>query len=145
MGSLADKAAIEELLAKLTRAHADHDIDSIMEVYAPEARIFDLAPPLGRHGMNRSRLVAWLATWDGPIRIDAKDIELRIDGHLAHFSALNRISGFQSSEAQDIWFRSTMALQKLNESWKIICHHSSVPFYMDGSYSAAVDLTPSLF
>lgn len=142
MGSLADKAEIEALLAKLTNAHADRDIDSIIDVYAPEARIFDLAPPLGRHGMSRTQLVAWLATWDGPIQLDARDIELRIDGHLAHFSALNRISGYQSGEAQDVWFRSTVAFQKLNGRWKISCHHSSVPFYMDGSYKAAVDLTP---
>jgi ketosteroid isomerase-like protein len=30
----------------------------------------------------------------------------------------------------------------MNGEWRIVHDHSSVPFYMDGSYRAAVDLKP---
>jgi PhnB protein len=41
-----------------------------------------------------------------------------------------------------VWFRLTLGLRKLGGEWKIAHHHESVPFYMDGSYRAAVDLVP---
>jgi uncharacterized protein (TIGR02246 family) len=142
MSSATHKAEIEALLQKLARAHADHDADAIVEVYAPNAVIFDLAPPLGRRGMNRDNVAAWLAGWEGPIRIDARDVSLTVDGDLAFVSALNRMLGRQSGEDQDLWYRTTMCIQKISGQWQIVCDHSSVPFYMDGSYRAAVDLKP---
>jgi uncharacterized protein (TIGR02246 family) len=143
MSSTTDRAEIEALFQKLARAHADHDADAIVEVYAPDAVIFDLAPPLGRRGMNRANVAAWLAGWDGPIQIDARDVSPTVEGDLAFVSALNRMRGRQGGEDRDLWYRTTMCIQKISGQWQIVCDHSSVPFYMDGSYRAAVDLKPS--
>jgi uncharacterized protein (TIGR02246 family) len=142
MSSRAQKAEIEALFQQLARAHADHDADAIVELYAPDVVIYDLSPPLVRHGMDRDSVAAWLAGWDGPIRIDPRDVNLSIDGNLAFVSALNRMRGRQGGEDQDIWYRTTMCLRKMSGQWRIVCDHSSVPFYMDGSYRAAVDLKP---
>jgi uncharacterized protein (TIGR02246 family) len=108
MSSTMNRAEIEALFQKLARAHADHDADAIVEVYAPDAVIFDLAPPLGRRGMNRDNVAAWLAGWDGPIQIDARDVSLTVEGDLAFVSALNRMRGRQGGEEQDLWYRTTM-------------------------------------
>jgi uncharacterized protein (TIGR02246 family) len=142
MSSTADRAEIEALFQQLVRAHAERDADAIVEAYAPDAVIYDLAPPLGRHGMNRDSVVAWLASWEGPIQIDVHDVNLSVDGDLAFASALNRMRGRQSGEDRDLWYRRTMCLRKTNGRWRIVHDHSSVPFYMDGSYRAAVDLKP---
>jgi uncharacterized protein (TIGR02246 family) len=142
MSPTTDRAEIEAVFQKLARAHADHDADAIVVAYAPDAVIFDLAPPLGRRGLNRDDVAAWLAGWDGPIRIDPRDVSLTVDGNLAFVSALNRMRGRQGGEDQDLWYRATVCLQKMGGRWRIICDHSSVPFYMDGSYRAAVDLQP---
>jgi uncharacterized protein (TIGR02246 family) len=142
MNSTTDRAEIEALFQRLARAHADHDADAIVEAYAPDAVIYDLAPPLGRRGMKRDSVATWLAGWEGPILIDARDVTLTVEGNLAFSSALNRMRGRQGGENQDMWFRTTMCLRKTRGRWRIICDHSSVPFYMDGSYRAAVDLKP---
>jgi ketosteroid isomerase-like protein len=142
MNAATDRAEIEALLQELARAHADHDADAIVELYGPDAVIFELAPPLARRGMNRDNVVAWLAGWVGPIRIDARDVSITFGGELAFVSALNRMRGRQSGEDQDLWYRTTMCIQKICGKWRIVCDHSSVPFYMDGSYRAAVDLKP---
>jgi uncharacterized protein (TIGR02246 family) len=142
MTSTTNRAEIEALFEKLERAHADHDADAIADAYAPDAVIFDMAPPLKRRGMNRDNVAAWLAGWDGPIQIDARDVNLTVDGDLAFVSALNRMRGRVGGEEQDLWYRTTMCLQRISEQWRIVCDHSSVPFYMDGSYCAAVDLKP---
>jgi uncharacterized protein (TIGR02246 family) len=137
-----DRTEIEALFQQLVRAHADHDADAIIEAYAADAVIYDLAPPLGRRGMNRDSVAAWLAGWDGPIQIDARDVSLTVDRDVAFASALNRMRGRQSGEDQDLWYRTTMCLRKTNGRWRITHDHSSVPFYMDGSDRAAVDLKP---
>lgn len=81
MNSTTDCVQIEALLQQLIQAHAARNADAIVDAYSSDAVIYDLAPPLGRRGMNRDRVFAWLQGWD-----------------------------------------------------------SSVPFYMDASYRAAVDL-----
>ena len=45
-------------------------------------------------------------------------------------------------EQVDLWFRQTVGLKLLHGAWKIVHEHDSVPFYMDGSFRAAVDLKP---
>lgn len=47
-------------------------------------------------------------------------------------------------EKPDLWFRSTMCLQKTGGAWRIAHEHNSTPFHMDGSYKAALDLDPWL-
>jgi uncharacterized protein (TIGR02246 family) len=142
MSSTTDRAEIEALFQRLASAHADHDANAIVEAYAPDAVIFELAPPLMRRGMNRDNVAAWLAGWDGPIQIDVRDVSLTVGGNLAFVSALNRMRGRQGGEEQDLWYRTTTCLLKISGRWKIVCDHASVPFYMDGSYRAAVDLSP---
>ena len=44
--------------------------------------------------------------------------------------------------AQDLWFRATLGFRKIDRKWTITHEHSSVPFYMDGSFKAAIDLKP---
>ena len=109
MSSTADRAETEVLFQQLIRVHADRDADAIVAAYAPDAVIYDLSPPLGRRGMNRDSVAAWLAGWDGPIQIDARDVNLTVDGNVAFASALNRMRGRQSGEDQDLWYRTTMS------------------------------------
>lgn len=141
MSSTSSRDEIEALLQGLVRAHVDHDATAIAEAYAPEAVIFDLAPPLGRRGMNRDSVAEWLATWEGPIRIDARGVDLTVEGDLAFMSGFNRMRGRQGGEEQDMWYRTTMCFRKISGQWFIVHEHTSVPFYMDGSDRAAVDLT----
>ena len=42
----------------------------------------------------------------------------------------------------DLWFRETLGFRKIDGKWTITHEHSSVPFYMDGSFKAAIDLKP---
>lgn len=51
--------------------------------------------------------------------------------------------GRADDEAQiTAFFRQTLCFRKIRGAWKIAHQHESVPFYMDGSYRAAVDLEP---
>jgi hypothetical protein len=62
-----DKTAIEAVLRSVRQGHYDKDPAAIGAQFAPEAVIFDLAPPLG-HKLDVPGLAAWLDNWDGPVR-----------------------------------------------------------------------------
>jgi ketosteroid isomerase-like protein len=48
----------------------------------------------------------------------------------------------KSGEDAAWWMRATVCLARQSGQWKIVHEHTSVPFYMDGSYRAAIDLSP---
>ena len=48
----------------------------------------------------------------------------------------------KSGKTSDVWFRSTLGFRKVGGEWKIVHEHESVPFLMDGSDKAALDLKP---
>ena len=137
-----DMQVIADIVSAQIRAHRARDADAIVAPYAPDALVYDLAPPLGHHGVDRDEIAAWLATWDGPVELTVRDIEISVDGALAVVTGLTRMQGEKGGTAHDIWFRSTTCLKQAADGWRIVHEHTSVPFYMDGSVRAAVDLAP---
>ena len=67
MRTTTPRAELEALCQQLVQAHADHHADASVEAYAPDAVIDNLAPPLGRRGMHRASVTAWLAGGEGPM------------------------------------------------------------------------------
>ena len=51
-------------------------------------------------------------------------------------------AGIDHWEKVDLWVRCTAGLSRRGGAWKITHQHTSVPFLMDGSFKAAVDLKP---
>ena len=47
-----------------------------------------------------------------------------------------------SGEQVRLWYRQTLSFRKTDGAWKVTHEHDSVPFYMDGSFRAAIDLKP---
>lgn len=133
---------IEEIFKALRVSHENRDVDTLVQLYDERAVVFDMSPPLGRIGINGDAIKAWFDSWDGPILLQGRNIKITHEGNLAFVSALNRMQGNISGESQDLWFRSTLCLQKIGNEWKIVHDHTSVPFYMDGTDKAALDLKP---
>ncbi|MCV3274420.1 YybH family protein [Roseobacter sinensis] len=137
-----DHNEITILCQRLGKAHYEKDADAIVGCYAPDAVIYSLAPPL-KDKIDLVGTREWLKTWDGPILVDAEDVNLVVGEDTAWSTALNRMRGTKTDGTrEDIWFRTTMCFRKLDGDWRIVHDHSSTPFYMDGSVRAAVDLEP---
>jgi uncharacterized protein (TIGR02246 family) len=144
-GTSTDEARIRQLLDDRARALHAKDAAGVASVYAPDVMWFDLAPPLRYVGAEtyRHSLEAWFATWKGPIGYETRDLSIVIGGDVAFCHGLSRLSGQRTDGAEtDVWVRGTLCLQKIDGRWAITHEHFSVPFYMDGSFRAAVDLTP---
>jgi ketosteroid isomerase-like protein len=109
-----DEAQIRQLIDEQAVAMRTRDAARILASrYAAEIVKFDLAPPL-QH--------------TGPELLDVG----RLQSWFAGFD------GPIDYEIRDL----TVCLRKLDGTWRITHEHNSTPFYMDGSFRAALDLQP---
>lgn len=138
-----DSDTIRAIVEGIDRAHHDRDVRAIVAPFESDAVLFDLAPPLA-HGVSAKEVAAWLDTWDGPVRRKVHDLKIIVDGDHAyahgyvHTVAVSKPSG----ETAEWWSRATLCFARKEGAWFIVHEHTSVPFYMDGSFKAALDLRP---
>jgi ketosteroid isomerase-like protein len=138
----ADKTAIRAVVTAIHKALRDRDAAAVIAHYVSDAVVFDLAPPLS-HTVDRAGLVAWLSTRKGPVERKARELGITVGGDLALWHGYFRTSATTTGGDSAVWWeRATLAFRREAGSWRIVHEHTSVPFYMDGSFRAAVDLEP---
>jgi PhnB protein len=104
---------------------------------------FSLAPPLISDEKGAFGLEAWFDTWQGGLGYELRDLEIVAGDGVAFSHSLNHLTGTnKNGHKSDLWFRSTLGLRRVGGEWKIAHEHESVPFLMDGSNKAALDLKP---
>lgn len=123
-------------------AYERRDAAAVASAYDREAVIFDLAPPLAKRQALEA-IKAWLAGWSGPVTHEVEDLNVAVSDGLAYAHGLVRVTA-RTAEGEDAqwWMRLTACLRRVAGTWTIMHEHTSVPFYMDGSYRAAIDLEP---
>ena len=138
----ADEREILALFERLRRVFRDKDAVAIAACYTPNAVVCDLAPPLSRVGIEQATGQSWLDSWDGPIKLEPHAGSLTVDGALAVYHGVTRLSGSKRPAGTPVsfWKRDTFCLRRDEAGWRIAHHHTSVPLHMDGS--PAFDLTP---
>ncbi|HEX2928229.1 MAG TPA: SgcJ/EcaC family oxidoreductase [Candidatus Binatia bacterium] len=140
-----DEAQIRKLVDNWAKALRGKDVDGLMANYATDMVLFDLAPPLQYKGAAayRKSWEQWLPTFQGPIGFDRREVNITAGNDVAFFHCLNRITGKRKDGTEsDVWVRATVCFRKIDGEWMVAHEHVSVPFYMDGSYKAAIDLKP---
>jgi ketosteroid isomerase-like protein len=134
--------AIKQAIENRNAALSAKDVAGLMASGAPGFVSYSLAPPL-RSRAGKAGLAGWFATWDGPIGHELKDLKVTAGDGVAFAHGLVHMTGRKTDgEVVDLWFRQTLGLKLFRGAWKIVHEHGSVPFYMDGSFRAAVDLKP---
>ncbi|RSM89409.1 DUF4440 domain-containing protein [Kibdelosporangium aridum] len=140
-----DETRIRQIAAEMRDAMVAGDAEAIVGQYAPQMVKYDLAPPLRNVApLDAGALKTWFATFDGPVDYEIRDLEVVAGAEVAYTTSLHRLSAtpLGSSESFDLWFRVTVCLRKIDGDWRVTHEHSSTPFYMDGSFGAALDLQP---
>jgi PhnB protein len=140
-----DETQIRRVIEGWAKALRAKDVEGVVSHYTADIVSFDLAPPLQHVGTDalRKGLAAWFPTFRGPVGYEIRDLAITTGDDVAFCRSLNRISGTRTDgEATGVWVRATVGLRRIDGTWKVTHEHASVPFYMDGSYKAAVDLKP---
>ncbi|WP_158841558.1 YybH family protein [Saccharothrix deserti] len=144
---MSDQTRVRDLLEERAAAMRAGNADRLVADYLPDAVTFTLAPPLKHTAPevhDAEALRAWFATFASAVDYEIRDLEITVNGRLAFCHSLNRMSAVPQglTEPFDLWFRSTVCLRQVDGAWRIAHEHTSTPFYMDGTFSAALDLKP---
>jgi ketosteroid isomerase-like protein len=147
-GSETGTAAAEEEIRGVIESWAEairkKDVQGVLRHFADESVRFYLAPPLQTTTPVSKNLGDWFATWRGGIGYEIRDLRIHAAGDVAYAHSLNHITGTKANGEPDadVWFRETMCFRQMDGQWRITHEHESVPFKMDGSFQAAIDLKP---
>jgi PhnB protein len=143
-GTAAAKEEIRGVIDSWAAAIRKKDVEGVLRHFADDAVRFSQAAPLQSTVPLRQELEQWFATWRGDLGYEIRDLQIHTGADVAYAHSLNHITGIKTnSESEaDVWFRMTMGLRQMDGHWRITHHHESVPFRMDGSFRAAVDLQP---
>jgi ketosteroid isomerase-like protein len=137
---------INSVVLGLAAAQSAGDVKAVLAYYAPSAVLYTLAPPLRQTDdpHDPEPLSAWLATFEAPPEREVTQLEIVADGDVAYVTSLDRMTATPvgSPESFTLWYRSTLGLRRIDGEWLVAHEHHSVPFAMDGSLRALVDLEP---
>jgi PhnB protein len=141
-----DEIRIAELLDAFAAALHAKDARAAIACYAREVVAYDLAPPLRTETAamhDPAHLQQWFHTWSSPIVSEGRDLEIAVGGDVAYAHGLRHMTGTKKGgQRVDLWFRATACFRREQDQWKITHMHNSVPFAMDGSDRALLDLKP---
>jgi ketosteroid isomerase-like protein len=137
---------IRELIEARIAAMKSKDAAAAVECLADDVVTFELAPPLALPpgaAKDAEGLKPWLAGFEA-LDIEVRDMAIEADGDVGFARALHHLKGTRpGGRSVSMWMRSTLCFRREGGEWRIAHAHTSVPFHMDGSFRAAVDLEPS--
>jgi ketosteroid isomerase-like protein len=137
---------IQEVIESKAATLKTGDVNTMLSYYAPEVVEFSLAPPLrqSHHPHDPGRMQSWLATFEAPPNREVTQLEITVGDDVAFATSIDSMSAVPKgmTEGFTLWFRVTLGLRRIDGRWLITHQHESVPFEMDGSFRASVDLTP---
>jgi ketosteroid isomerase-like protein len=125
-------------------AIAAKNLDLLMSLYSPDIAYFDVVPPLQWVGSValRGRFEHWFDGYEGPIRLDTRDLAISLGGDIAVVHGFSRAAGtLKNGREIGSWVRTTSCCARSSDGWLITHEHVSLPVDM-ASGSARLDLVP---
>lgn len=141
MSSATDRQ-IRTVVDALVSAIRVKDVDALMKHYAANAVAFDLLAPLQHRGAAaiRKRATEWLASYEGPLGYEMRDLSIVSDEEVAFCHSLNGSKGKRPDGTKvEMWWRATNGFRRVNGEWAITHSHDSEPFDV-ASGKALLDL-----
>jgi uncharacterized protein (TIGR02246 family) len=138
------ETAIREIIEARANAVRKGDVEAMSANVADHIVIFDVVSPLRWLGKaaSRARAAEWVASYDGAIGWESRDVEVFADGDVGFSHSLSHVTGKQRSGVEvNMWFRTTLGLHRSDGHWLIVHEHSSAPFDPK-SGEAALGLKP---
>jgi len=138
-----DETQIRALIEARVRAVQAKDVDAALADVAANVVLFDVVTPLHSRGVRaeQARLEEWIASFEGPIGYEMRDLVIVTDDTVAFSHALHHYSGKTRAGVLDMWVRATTGYRKTDGVWRITHEHQSTPFD-PASGKTSLDLEP---
>jgi ketosteroid isomerase-like protein len=137
---------INQLFASWQKAFEAKDVKGVMAIYAPGNTLvaYDIVAPLQYKGADAygKDYESFFAQFDGPIHVELRDSHVEAAGGIAFAYGLEHLTGrLKGGESADIWIRYTEGLRRIDDKWRVVHEHISVPSDLDTG-KAMLDLKP---
>jgi uncharacterized protein (TIGR02246 family) len=145
-GKMTTEQSIRDLYDRWAKALHDHDLNTIMAMYAPgdDVVAYDIVTPLQYKGnaAYRKDYEEFMGMFAGPIEVEFRDMRVIASGDVGFVHTLERFSGaMKDGQKMDMWVRATSGVRKYDGKWLIVHDHASVPVDMVTG-KALMDLKP---
>ena len=122
---------LEQLIEERVAAVRSHDSATLLQQHHEQVLSFPLLPPTasrGREAIGES-LDRWFAGYaDGP-GYEVHDLVVDAADDLGYCAFFHHVTGtLTSGDVVDMWVRSTAVFRRLDQGWRLVHAHESVPF-----------------
>jgi uncharacterized protein (TIGR02246 family) len=125
-----DEAEIRELIERWAEAVREENRAAIRADHDPGILMFDVPPPFLSRGLDE-----YMATWETffasskkPVDFAFHDVEVTCCQDVAFATAVGRCVNIErNGKHEDIEFRLTMGLRKIDGRWRVMHEHHSLP------------------
>jgi uncharacterized protein (TIGR02246 family) len=125
-----DEVDIRKLIELWAKAVRDGDRTGIRTDHVPDILMFDVPPPLFSQGLD-----SYMATWERflswsekPVAFDFNDVRITAGEDVAFATAIGRCAGVDAnSKREELEFRLTVCFRKIEERWRVVHEHHSLP------------------
>ena len=139
------EAQLRALIDDRAQAVRDKDVNKAISRLVPDSLSYDVVNPFLQMGSDASKRRAedWFSSFDGPIGYEMRDLSITAGDSVAFSHCLSHVSATRADGGQlDMWWRTTICFQKIDEQWMVTHEHNSVPFDV-ASGKAVLDFKPS--
>src|SRR5918999_3021023 len=110
------ESQVRGLVAGWVDAVRAGDVEARLAAYASDVVSFDAISPLQRTGADavRERLEDWLASYQGPVGYEVRDLRVAAADDVAFCHCLNHITGTLKKGGEvDMWVRTTVCFRRI--------------------------------
>ena len=137
---------IQRFMQNYLQVQSEGNLQRIMDLFAPDAIVYDMMPPLmfnGREIYRKAVESYYTKSFAFPIENSWEDLQVTLNGDTAFCHGLYHMRGQfkDNGEEMEYWLRTTMCLVRDKGQWLISHLHNSVPAADDGR--ALMDLDPA--
>jgi ketosteroid isomerase-like protein len=125
-----NESQIKTLIENWAQAVNNKDMDAILAFHSPDFVMYDVPEPFQSAGLD-----AYRQTWEYFFKWNKDqgffkilDLQITADEHVAFcFSPMKCKGRDKNGELEELDFRLTVGLQKINNQWVIVHEHHSIP------------------
>jgi uncharacterized protein (TIGR02246 family) len=125
-----DEMDIQALIERWARAVREENRAGIRADHDSEMLMFDVPPPFLSRGLD-----AYTATWETffscaekPVAFDFHDVKITAGKDVAFATATGRCASVDpNGKREELEFRLTMGLRKIDGRWRVVHEHHSLP------------------
>jgi uncharacterized protein (TIGR02246 family) len=129
-GASTDEIDIQELIERWAKAVREQNKDGIRADHDSEMLMFDVPPPFLSRGLD-----AYMATWEmfwscseKPVAFDFHDVNITAGKDVAFATAIGQCASIDpTGRREELEFRLTMCLRKVDGRWRVMHEHHSLP------------------